>query len=263
MSDVAPPLIVANWKMQLTLEETGRLLAEARQSLDTNLEPVKLVLCPSFPALDVVRQGLVGSPIRLGAQDVSWAERGALTGEVSPLQLKELGVSYVIVGHSERRHQLNETDTMVAQKMISAIGHGLMPILCVGETADERSAGRTELVIQLQLQQALRSMPPAALGRRLCLAYEPVWAISPGGPATPEQALEVKALIEQTVVDMYGASMLEKSFRIIYGGSVDPDNICDFVSPSGFAGALVGAASLKAVSLTAMVRAVHECFKTS
>ncbi len=256
------PLLVANWKMQLTLEETGRLLTAVQQALGSNIDPVKLVVCPSYPALEQVRQGLSGSPIRLGAQDVFWSERGAFTGEVSPLQLRELGVSYVIVGHSERRHHLEETDAMISQKMISAIGHGIMPILCVGETADDRAAGRTELVVRTQLQNALRSVPPAALGRRLCLTYEPVWAISPGGPASPEEALEMKALIEQVVVDMYGAELMARSFRFIYGGSVDAQNVCDFVSPDGFAGALVGAASLKAESLVAMVRAVHECFQT-
>lgn len=254
------PLIVANWKMQLDTAATVARIKEFRAELKNFRGRVQAVICPSFTALAEAAKALKGSKTKLGAQNIFWDERGAYTGEVSPLQLREAGVEYVIIGHSERRQLLGETDVMVARKVIAAISHGLAPILCVGENADERAQGQHENVVRRQLTSALRSMPPPSRSKRVYIAYEPIWAIGTGAPADPGQAADIRATIEQTLIDLYSAATIRQGFRILYGGSVDLNNIFDYVRPDAYSGALVGTASLDPARLADMVKATHQEF---
>ena len=254
------PLVVGNWKMQLTIEQSLAVVTELRKQLRTFKGPVQGVICPSFTALANVRSVLKGSKIKLGAQDIFWDEHGAYTGEVSPFQLQELDVEYVIIGHSERRHLFGETDAMVARKMIAALTHDLTPILCIGETGDQRRAGQHEVAVREQLTNAFRSLPPPTGKRRIYIAYEPVWAIGTGEAASPAQANDMMGLIRQTMIDLYSEGLVNNSFQILYGGSVDADNITDYVSPGHYQGALVGSASLKADSFATMIHAVSQSF---
>jgi triosephosphate isomerase len=255
-----PPTIIANWKMNFGQAETVKRIGVLRTKMK-GLDPqVKAVICPAFTSLPAAAKALGTSRVHLGAQDVFWDEQGAYTGEISPLMLSELGVEYVIVGHSERRHILGETDVMVARKMISALAHGMMPILCVGETGDQRRQKRHERVVADQLQNALRSLPPPPRHRRLYIAYEPIWAVGTGQAADPAEALAMRALIEQTLIDLYSESLAASSFRILYGGSVDASNVTTYVYPGGFDGALVGTASLEPTSFVTMLKAVKTVF---
>lgn len=254
-----PPIVVANWKMHFGQAETVTRLSSLRTKLKTFSHDVKVVVCPSFTSLPAAKT-LGPSIVHLGAQDVFWDERGAYTGEVSPLMLSELGVEYVIIGHSERRQLMGETDVMIGRKMISALAHGMMPILCVGETADERRQQRHERVVANQLQRALRSLPPPPRHRRLYVAYEPIWAVGTGQPADPAAALSMAELIRQTLVDLYGGPLVDSSFRTLYGGSVDSANITQYVHPGGFTGALVGTASLEPASFVTILKAVKKVF---
>lgn len=254
------PLIVANWKMQLDSATTVQRIKSFRSELKNFRGRVQPVICPSFPALADSMKALKGSKTKLGAQNVFWDEKGAYTGEVSPPQLRENGVDYVIIGHSERRQLLGETDVMVARKMIAAVTHGLMPILCVGENADERAQGVHENVVRRQLESALRSLPPPSQAQRVYIAYEPIWAIGTGEPADAAQAEDIRAVIERALIDLYGEPAVERGFRILYGGSVDLGNILDYVQPGGYDGALVGTASLEPATFAAIIRAVYQTF---
>lgn len=254
------PLIVANWKMQLGVAESAQqatALKEQRRGLKSRSQ---VVICPSFLSLAGVKKALRGSDMELGAQDVFWDDRGAYTGEVSPINLRELGVEYVIIGHSERRQLLGETDSMIARKIISALGHGLTPILCVGETAHERNDGRQEMVVVRQLTNALKSAPPPAGHGRLYVAYEPIWAIGTGEPASAEQALAMNDVIRQALLDLYSQPQVETSFRTLYGGSVNPGNVCDYVGPKAFHGALVGTASLEPATFVTLINNIDQGF---
>lgn len=246
--------------MQLDTATTIARIKDFRTELKNFRGRVQPVICPSFPALAGAKQALKGSKTKLGAQNLFWDEKGAYTGEVSPAQLREEGVEYVIIGHSERRQLLGETDVMVARKMIAAVTHGLMPILCVGENADERARGTHENIVRRQLESALRSLPPPSQSKRVYIAYEPIWAIGTGEPADESQAEDIRAVIEQTLIDLYGERMVEHGFRILYGGSVDLDNILNYVHPAGYDGALIGTASLDPVTFARMIRAVHKTF---
>lgn len=250
------PYLIANWKMQLSHAEARQLMQGLRTALHDYAGPVRLIICPSFTALPLAQEVMQGSKIKLGAQDVFWAERGAYTGEISPLELQELGVSFVIVGHSERRQLQSETDEMVARKMMSALSHGLQPILCVGETADQRRANEHEHTVRHQLEQAFRSMPPPTQGQRVAIAYEPIWAIGTGQSAAPDQAAEMKEIIRQTLVDLYGSGLVDRQFRVLYGGSVNPDNLGAYVQPDKFQGVLASTASLEVDSFVSMVNAM-------
>lgn len=246
--------------MHFGQNETARRLTVLRTKLKNFGVQVKVVVCPSFTSLPAAAAALGTSRIHLGAQDVFWDEQGSYTGEISPLMLTELGVEYAIIGHSERRHILGETDVMIARKMISALAHGIMPILCVGESAEQRRQRRHERVVGDQLQDALRSLPPPPRHRRLYIAYEPIWAIGSGQPADPKEALSMMALIEQTLVDLYGSPLAAGSFRVLYGGSATAKNIADYVHPGGFAGALIGGASLEPDSFVTIAKAVKNAF---
>ena len=240
------PIIAANWKMHKTHLEAIQAVQKLSYLLDQgDAERVEVVICPPFTALRSV-QTLIDSdklPYGLGAQDVHPEEQGAFTGEVSPLMLQALRVAYVIVGHSERRQLFGEDDVLVNKKLRSVLAHGMTPILCVGETLEERDAGGTESTVTQQVRRAFDGVE-ASPARSVVIAYEPIWAIGTGRTATPAQAQEVHLAIRDILKDQYG-SLTSLSVRILYGGSVKPDNMADLMACEDIDGGLVGGASLK------------------
>lgn len=246
--------------MQLGIAQSHERFLELKQLLKTVRGKYQTVVCPSFVAFGSMKSMLRGTDIRLGAQDVFWDDRGAYTGEVSPLNLREAGVDYVIIGHSERRQLLGETDAMVGRKVISALGHGLTPIVCVGETAHERNEHRHEQVVARQIREALRTAPPPLRQNRLYIAYEPIWAIGTGEPASADDALHMLECIQQTLYERYSREQVEQSFRVLYGGSVDPDNVSTYVTADAYHGALVGGASLEPKGLTTLITNITKNF---
>ncbi|MCR4398686.1 MAG: triose-phosphate isomerase [Firmicutes bacterium] len=237
------PIVAANWKMNKGIAEAVDF---ARDFLNRALPPdVEVVICPPYTAIAAVRGELEAagrSDIRLGAQDVHWEVKGAFTGEISAFMARDAGCSYSIVGHSERRRMFSETDAMVARKVAGALAGGLAPILCVGETAEERDAGLAESVVARQVRTGLSGVQASDAGR-VVIAYEPVWAIGTGRPAAPSDAGRAARLIRGVLEEMFGVGVAE-SVRIQYGGSVDPGNMGEFMSEPGIDGALVGGASL-------------------
>lgn len=212
----------------------------------------EVVVCPPFTVLAVVREALNGAPIRLGAQDMHWEAKGAYTGEISPAMLMEFGCTHVVLGHSERRHIMGETNEMVNRKAKAALAAGLTPIVCVGELLEERNMGVTRDVIERQVSKGLDGLTAADLGK-LVLAYEPVWAIGTGKTASPVQAQEVHHFVRKLVTQRAGPETAQ-SVRILYGGSVKPDNIRDLMAQEDVDGALVGGASLEVGSFVKIVR---------
>jgi triosephosphate isomerase len=239
------PLVAGNWKMHKTLAEAAALAREIRQGCQETMA-AEVVLAPPFTALTVVAQEIRGSVIQLAAQDVFWEKQGAYTGAISPGMLLDVGCRLVIIGHSERRQYFGETNETVNKKIKAVQEAGLSPIVCVGETLAQREAQETMAVITFQLTQGLTGLSPEAMSR-LVLAYEPVWAIGTGRTATPEQAQEVHGFIRQLLVAQVGAEVAN-GLRILYGGSVTPDNIRELAQAPDIDGALVGGASLKADS---------------
>ncbi|MCE1206441.1 MAG: triose-phosphate isomerase [Spirochaetia bacterium] len=234
--------IAGNWKMHKTAAESAALASELREKLAGCKE--KVMVAPAFTALSEVSKVLAGSSILLGAQNMGPEEQGAHTGEVSVLMLKDLGVKVVILGHSERRHTYLETDELINKKVLLALKHGLEVILCVGETLEEREAGRLEEVVGTQIEKGLASVPAEKLPM-VTIAYEPVWAIGTGKTATPEDADAVHAYCRKVLAGMYGEEAA-RSMVIQYGGSVKPDNAATLMGMPNIDGALVGGASLKA-----------------
>ena len=234
------PLIAGNWKMNTTVAEAERLVHEILSNKDKT-EGVEKVLCPPFVSLVVISKMLQGSSIKLGAQNMYFEDKGAYTGEVSPVMIKEL-CQFVILGHSERRHYFNETDEVINKKVKAALSYGLKPILCVGERFEENEANKTREVIGRQVEIALRDVESS---HDIVLAYEPVWAIGTGKAASGEQASEVIKFIRDTLAKVWSNEVAQK-LRIIYGGSVTSDNITEFIAQPEIDGALVGGASLKA-----------------
>ncbi|MCM8811763.1 MAG: triose-phosphate isomerase [Candidatus Omnitrophica bacterium] len=247
------PLVAGNWKMNGTIQE-ARQLVEGILRASRKLAEVEIVLFPPFTALAEVRDRIQGSPLLLGAQNMHWEEKGAYTGEVSGGMLKELGCRYVIIGHSERRALFGETDESVQKKISAVFRTGLSPILCVGETLQQREANQTWKVIERQLEIGLDKAKAADSMNRLVIAYEPVWAIGTGRNATPAQAQEVHALIRSWLDKRFGKTEAD-SIRIQYGGSVKPDNAAELMSQADVDGALVGGASLDTTSFTAIAEA--------
>ncbi|NPA48734.1 MAG: triose-phosphate isomerase [Thermodesulfobacteria bacterium] len=236
------PLIAGNWKMHKTIAETLAYI-EAFKPLVAGVEDRDIMLAPPFTALDAAQRALEGSRISLGAQNCHWEEEGAFTGEISARMLADIGVTYVILGHSERRHIFGETDEMIRQKVAAVLRHELVPILCIGETLEEREAGKTFSVLERQLKEGLKGLSAGDL-KDLVIAYEPVWAIGTGKTASPEQAEEAHAFCRRLLAEMFGADFAEK-IRILYGGSVKPENIVGLMARPDIDGALVGGASLK------------------
>ena len=253
-------IIAGNWKMYKNITEAIELSNGLKRELfKLDFEAVEVVLCPPFTALSEVAEVLSESDIGLGGQDMYWQEEGAFTGEISALMLKEAGCRYVIIGHSERRQFFGETNETVNKKLKSALEHGLIPILCVGENLQEREANKTFEVIQNHIINGLQDIN-AELMLKTVIAYEPVWAIGTGKTATEEQAQEAHKYIRGLLRKSYGNDVAE-SVRIQYGGSVKPENIAGLIAKPDVDGALVGGASLKIEKFTAIVTKASEVKK--
>jgi triosephosphate isomerase len=246
------PFIAANWKMNTTASEAERLVLELLERLD-RIGGVEKVLCPPFVSLVAISMMLQSSSIKLGAQNMYFEAKGAYTGEISPLMLREL-CEFVILGHSERRWHFGETDEIVNKKVKAALANKLKPILCVGERLEENEAGKTEEVISRQVTGALSGIEPV---RDLVVAYEPVWAIGTGKAASGKQAGVTIEFIRDVVAKLWNKSITQ-DLRILYGGSVTGANIAEFVSHRDIDGALVGGASLKAEEFVGIVEKTAE-----
>jgi triosephosphate isomerase len=244
-------LIAANWKMYKTPDEAVAFI-NAFLPLAAAHSHAEVVLCASPTLLPAVVEAARNHPIRVAAQDMHWLEQGAYTGETSPLMLKALGVTHVLIGHSERRQYFNETDESVNLKLKSALAHGLIPIVCVGEQLAEREAGQTSEVLERQTSVALSGIDPAT-ATPLVIAYEPVWAIGTGKTATPEIAAAAHRFIRLKVAERFGQAAAD-AVRILYGGSVKPDNVKRLMAEDEIDGALVGGASLDPNSFAAIVK---------
>ena len=246
------PMVAGNWKMNKGLYETRDLIREMYPVLHA-VEDVEIVVCPPFVGLGVARREVDESTIKLGAQNMHWADSGAFTGETSPLMLKEL-CEYVILGHSERRAMFGETDETVNKKTLAALAHGLKPIVCVGETLEENQSGITAEVVSRQVRVGLEGLTQEQ-AEQVVIAYEPVWAIGTGLAATPEGANAVhKDVIRPILREMFGEEIGD-GMRILYGGSVNPGNAEELFGQSDIDGGLIGGASLKAESFIALVKA--------
>jgi len=246
------PMIAGNWKMNTTLSEALELVNEMRQGLD-QIAHVDKLICPPFISLAAVRELIKGSSIKLGAQNIYFEEKGAYTGEISPLMLADL-CEFVIIGHSERRQYFNETGEITNKKIRAALKVKLKPILCVGEKPEENEAGRTEEIVTGQLRASLAGLD---YPDGLIVAYEPIWAIGTGKAATGEQANETIGLIRHNIVELY-SERAGQDVRILYGGSVTPANATEFINQSEIDGALVGGASLKADQFLGIVKQAAE-----
>jgi len=246
-----PLLIAGNWKMYKDHKE-AYALAKAFQERLADISTIRVVLCPPFTSLQGVSLALEGSSLLLGAQDLHWEREGAFTGEISPLMLLSLGCRYVIIGHSERRHLFHESNKIVNLKLKAALKENLTPILCIGETLQEREKGKTEEVVEDQLKGAFVDLTLEEIGK-LVLAYEPVWAIGTGKTATPKQANDVHLSIRRKLEGRYSQEMA-KNITILYGGSVKPENAKDLLKEPHIDGALVGGASLDLDSFEKIVR---------
>ena len=243
------PIIAGNWKMNNTIEETKALI--------TGLIPLvkdakcDVVICTPYTDLATAVEMTKGTNIKVGAENVHWAEKGAFTGEISAKMLCELGVEYVIIGHSERRQYFGETDATVNQRTIAALNAGLKPIVCVGETLDQRQKNRTKSVIKKQVVGAFANIDEEA-AKNIVIAYEPVWAIGTGVTATDEQAQETIKSIRSMVAKLYGRKFANK-MRIQYGGSMNPKNVAGLMAQPDIDGGLIGGASLKAEDFSKVV----------
>ena len=250
------PFIAGNWKMHKTIAEAVELVRELRAEL-AGVTGCDVAVCPPFPALAAVREALSGSDIGVGAQNMHWEEQGAFTGAVSPLMLAGL-CDYVIIGHSERRNLFGETDEMVNKKLHTALAHGFKPILCVGENLDQNQAGETEAFVGGQVRAAFAGVTAEQV-RIITVAYEPIWAIGTGVPATGEGANDIiGGTVRGTLAALYGDDVAQ-AMRIQYGGSVKPANIVEFMSQPEIDGALVGGASLRAADFAEIVKQGLAC----
>ena len=243
------PIIAGNWKMYKTCDEAEPLVRELLPRVAAS--KAEIVVCPPFHALERVAKLVKGSNVKLGAQNAFWEDEGAFTGEIAPPMLAALGVAYCIVGHSERRQYFHEDDAMVNRRALALLKHGIRPIICVGERLEQREANQTLAVLDRQLQAGFDGLTAEQLVECI-LAYEPVWAIGTGRNATPEQAGEAHAHIRSRLRGWFGADAAERC-RILYGGSVKPDNIAALVAQPDVDGALVGGASLDARAFSEIV----------
>lgn len=235
--------------MTMSIAEAKSFVAAIKDKIDG--KDVEAVLCTPFTMIKDVKEVTVGTAIKVGAQNMHFEESGAFTGEISPLMLKELAVDYVIIGHSERRQYFNETDETVNRKVLKALEHQILPILCCGETLDQREEGKTKDVVKIQIQKGLTGVDKNGLVD-IVIAYEPIWAIGTGKTATSGQANDVIAYIREVVATMFDKKAAAK-VRIQYGGSVKPSNVTEIMNESDIDGALVGGASLKPDSFLSLV----------
>ncbi|UFS70095.1 triose-phosphate isomerase [Geomonas sp. RF6] len=245
------PVIAGNWKLFKTKDEALALITELASKVK-GVTQVEIIVAPVFTVLPTVKTALSGTDIALSAQDVFWEEEGAFTGEVSPRMLLDAGCSHTIIGHSERRQYFSETDETVNKKMKASLKGGLIPIMCIGETLDEREGGKTFEVLERQIRGGLADLP-AEVVKPVIVAYEPVWAIGTGKVATEGQAQEAHAFIRGVLADIFGRGTADAT-RILYGGSVKPDNAKGLMACADIDGALVGGASLKGDTFASIVR---------
>jgi triosephosphate isomerase len=251
-------LIAGNWKMNLDSAEGAALAKDLVSHVGTQTD-VAVCVCPTFTALESVSKALSGSTIQLGAQNMHFEASGAYTGEISAAMLRSLFTNFVILGHSERREYFGETDAVVNKKTLAALAANLKPIVCIGETLDEREAGKVNEVIKTQLEGALVGVT-ADTSDALVIAYEPVWAIGTGKTATPEMAEEVHAEIRCLLAGLIGTDAAEK-VRILYGGSMKPENADELLAQKNIDGGLIGGAALKAASFAALVESAQKLTK--
>jgi triosephosphate isomerase len=248
-------VIAGNWKMYKSNEEAVELVRMLKERI-SGIKHTQIIVCPPFTALTVVAIALQGSAIAIGAQNMYWETEGAFTGEISTKMILSTGASYVILGHSERRQYFGETDATINKKLKAALAVQLKPIVCVGETLEQREQGVTNEIIGSQLEASLSDISAEDM-TRIIIAYEPVWAIGTGKTATPEQAQEVHAFIRAFVADLY-TEQVAANVIIQYGGSVKPGNAHDLLSQKDVDGALVGGACLQADSFSAIITAAEK-----
>jgi triosephosphate isomerase (TIM) len=244
------PVIAGNWKMYKTRGETAAFI-EALKPRVAGVTHCEIVVAPPFTALAAASEAAKSSNIRIAAQDTHWDAEGAHTGDISPQMILDAGCSHVIIGHSERRHDHGETDEQVNRKLKAALAAGLVPIVCVGETLEEREGGNTQKVLERQFTGGFAGLTPPEFSR-IMMAYEPVWAIGTGRTATPEQAAESHAYLRQLVRGQFGEERAQAA-RILYGGSVKPQNVRGLMAQEEIGGALVGGASLTVDSFAAII----------
>jgi triosephosphate isomerase (TIM) len=254
MKQIRQPLVAGNWKMNGSLTEVRSLIEGIKRGIGSGIK-AEVAVCPPFVYLALVSEHLKGTPIKLGAQNLSPQDKGAFTGEVSGLMLKDYNCKYAIVGHSERRMLFGETDALIAEKFAQALKVGLTPILCVGELLEEREAGQTEAVVNRQVQAVLERAGVRAFNRAV-VAYEPVWAIGTGRTASSEQAQEIHAFIRALIAPQnHGVA---KNLRILYGGSVNIANAAGLFRMADIDGGLIGSASLEANTFLAICHAAED-----
>ncbi len=247
-------IIAGNWKMNNTRQEGRELTAQLKKGIEGLTNVPEVVLCPSFTGLETAIDAVKGSAISVGAQNMEYRESGAYTGEISPLMLLELGVTYVILGHSERRQYFGETNQIVNLKLKAALKHKLLPIVCVGETLDERENNLTDAVVSRQVAAAVTDIQASELST-LVIAYEPVWAIGTGKVCESDEANRVIKVIRKTLANVYTSTDLGQTTPVLYGGSVNAKNIDEQMAQSDIDGSLVGGASLKADEFLTIIKA--------
>ncbi len=248
-------MIAGNWKMFKTSQEANNLVNTIKAGVHS-IDYCDIVICPPFTQLSSVISLLDGTPIGLGGQNMHFEKEGAFTGEVSPVMLKDLGCRYVILGHSERRAHFKETDSIINKKVQSALSYSLVPIVCVGETLEERESGRAQDTVRQQFEGTFQGIDVKQF-EKIVIAYEPVWAIGTGKTATPEQAQEMHHFIRSLVEQKTNQEIASK-IRILYGGSVKPENIGELISKEDVDGGLVGGACLKAQSFIQIIQGTVE-----
>jgi triosephosphate isomerase (TIM) len=244
------PLMSGNWKMYKTVQESVDMVT-ALKSKVAGVNDREILICPVFTALKSVCDAVKGTNIHIGAQDMYWEEKGAFTGEISANMIKDTGCTHVIIGHSERRQYFHETNETVGKKTLAALKAGLTPVVCVGEKLEERESGKTFAVNEKQIREGLSCLSKEQ-AMKIVIAYEPVWAIGTGKVATPAQAEEVHIYIRKTIESIFGKEVAD-GMRILYGGSVKPDNVAELMSQNNIDGALVGGASLEVDSFAKIV----------
>ena len=257
-------LVIANWKMNLDLNSSFKLAKKIKANKNL-AKKAKLVLCPTFISLERVGQVLKNTKIGLGSQDVFWRDAGSFTGEVSAPMLKKIGCRYVILGHSERRQYLGETDEVVNKKLKSVLDNHLIPIVCVGENKEERKSGKHIQVIKKQLSSAFKNIPArgwSAFGgktknQKIVIAYEPIWAIGTGVAINSSEAGKMHGIIREQLEKKYGNNLVKNNFIITYGGSIDKNNISEFTKEAEIEGVLVGGASQKWQSFRDLIKKIN------
>jgi triosephosphate isomerase len=252
------PFIAGNWKMHKTISEAVELV-KALNKASSELADAEIVVIPPFIALSEVGKTLQESPIKMGAQNLFWEDKGAFTGEVSASMLRDAGCQYVVIGHSERRQYFGETDETVNKKIKAALAHGLIPIVCIGESLEEREKEETINKVESQINAGLEGMEKEQMSK-IIIAYEPIWAIGTGLTATPSQAEEVHRFIREKLTEKYGNETASCAI-ILYGGSVKPDNSYSLLKEQNINGALVGGASLEADSFIQIAKESIKAYK--